>query len=599
MRLRRGLLALAAVVMASTAPFSTLAEPKHGIAMYGEPALPPDFVSLPYANPDAPKGGKIVFAEAGGFDSMNPWILKGKAPWGVRVHVYESLLGRSYDEPFTLYGLLAESVEVGPNREWVEFHLRPEAAFSDGTPVTVEDVIWSFETLAEKGVPRYQTAWAKVASSEPVGERGVRFTFNAEDNELPLIIGLRPVLKKADWDGRDFSESSLDVPTGSGPYVVGGFEPGRFIEFNRNPDYWGRDVPFNRGQHNFDVIRYDYYADSGVIFEAFKAGEASTWRETNPARWQSEYDFPAMRSGEIVKSEIPHQRPSGMEGFVFNSRRPLFADWRVRQALIEAFNFEFVNQTLNGGILPRIQSFFGNSYLGMDQGAAEGKVRELLEPFAADLLPGTLEGYSLPVSDGSDRNRTNMRSAAALLEEAGWTLQDGVLKNAEGTPFAFTLMISSPAHEAVANLYADALKGLGITMDVAMVDSAQFTERKNAYDYDMFINIWILSLSPGNEQYLYWGRKGVTEPGTRNYFGMDSAAAEAMIDTMLATREPETFTAAVKALDRILMAGRYVVPLWYSDKSLLAHKAELHYPERLPIYGDWLGFLPDVWWSEP
>jgi peptide/nickel transport system substrate-binding protein len=574
------------------------AEPAHGIAMYGEPALPPDFVSLPYANPDAPKGGEVVFAEAGGFDSMNPYILKGSAPYGLRVHVFESLLGRSHDEPFTLYGLLAESVEVGPEREWVEFTLREGAAFSDGSPVTVDDVIWSFQTLAEKGVPRYRTAWDKVASSEKVGERGVRFTFNAKDNELPLILGLRPVLRKADWEGRDFAESSLDVPVGSGPYTVGDFEPGRFIEFRRNPDWWGADLAFNRGQHNIDVIRYEYFADAGVIFEAFKAGETSVFRETNPARWQNEYGFPAAVTGAITKSVIPHQRPSGMEGFVFNTRRPLFADWRVREALILAFNFEFANETLNGGAYPRIESYFGNSYLAGGTGPAEGRVADLLAPFAADLPPGAIEGYALPVADGGDRNRGNLRKAAALLEEAGWTLKDGVLQDAAGAPFAFTLLIASPGHEAVANLYADALKGLGIAMSVQMVDNAQYTERRNAYDYDMVVNLWSLSLSPGNEQYLYWGAKGVTEPGTRNYMGMNSPAAEAMIATMLETRDPAEFRAAVQALDRILMAGRYVVPWWFARESLVAHKAELKYPERLPVYGDWAGFLPEVWWVE-
>ncbi|WP_112322605.1 extracellular solute-binding protein [Oceanibium sediminis] len=577
---------------------NAVAEPQHGISMYGEPALPPDFVSLPYANPDAPKGGRIVFGEGGGYDAFNPYILKGRAPWGLRVHVYETLLGRSYGESFTLYGLLAESVETGPEREWVEFQLREEAAFSDGTPLTVDDVIWSFETLAEKGLPRYQTAWDKVASYEKVGERGIRFTFSEQDNELPLILGLRPILNPRDWDGRDFAESSLDVPTATGPYTVGDFEPGRFIEFQRNPDYWGKDLPFNAGLNNFDTIRYEYFADGDVIFEAFRAGETSTFRELNPARWASEYNFPAVQDGRIVKSEIPHSRPSGMEGFVFNTRRPLFQDWRVREALIQAFNFEFINQTLNGGVYPRRTSYFSNSFLGMDHGPAEGEVRALLEPFAGDLLPGALEGYSLPTTDGGERNRANLRRAAGLMEDAGWSVQDGVLKNADGQVFSFTILVTSTAHEAIANLYIDALKRLGVQADIAVLDNAQYRERRNVYDYDVIINQWGLSLSPGNEQTLYWGSNGVTEPGTRNYMGMDVPAAEAMIETMLTADDRETFVAAVKALDRVLMAGRYVVPFWHQDVSYLAHKAELKYPETLPIYGDWLGFLPEVWWSE-
>ena len=565
--------------------------------MYGEPALPPDFVSLPYANPDAPTGGRIVFGERGSFDALNPYILKGRSPWGLRAHVFETLMGRSWDESFTLYGLLAESIETGPNREWVEFHLRPEAKFSDGTPLTVDDVIWSFETLAEKGLPRYQNAWQKIESYEKVGERGIRFEFSEQDNELPLILGLRPILNPRDWEGRDFADSTLDVPTGTGPYMVGEFEPGRYIEFVRNPDYWGRDLAFNRGLNNIDVIRYEYFADGDVIFEAFRAGETSVFREGNPVKWEQNFDFPAVRDGRIVKSEIPHQRPSGMEGFVFNTRKPVFADWRVREALIQAFNFEFIDQTLNGGVYPRRTSYFSNSFLGMDHGPAEGEVRALLEPFAGELFPGALEGYSLPVAR-DQRNRAGLRKAVKLLEEAGWVIQDGVLRNGDGAPFTFTITVTADDHEAIANLWLDSLAQLGIQARVELLDNAQYRERRNVYDYDVIVNTWGLSLSPGNEQMLYWGSDGVTEPGTRNYMGMDSAAAEAMIETMLTADDQETFVAAVKALDRVLMSGRYVVPFWYGDVSYLAHKAELKYPDTLPIYGDWIGFLPDVWWAE-
>ena len=595
--LTRPVLAAASSLLVAAAIAS--AEPQHGIAMYGEPALPPDFVSLPYANPGAPKGGTIVFGERGGFDAMNPYIIKGRSPWGLRVHVFETLLGRSWDESFTLYGLLAESVETGPDREWVEFHLRPEAAFSDGTPVTVDDVIWSFETLAEKGVPRYRNAWEKVASWEKVGERGVRFTFSEKDNELPLILGLRPVLNPRDWEGREFEDSSLDVPTGSGPYTVGKFEPGRYVEFVRNPDYWGRDLPFNRGQHNLDTIRYEYFVDGDVILEAFKAGEISTFREGNPAVWAEDFDFPAIQDGRIVKSEVPHGRPSGMEGFVFNTRRNIFRDWRVRDALIHAFNFEFINQTLNGGVYPRRSSYFANSFLAMGDGPAEARVRALLEPFADELLPGALEGYALPASSGDQRNRRNLRAATALLAEAGWTLTDGVLADADGNPFSFEIVVTTSDHEAIANLYADALKRLGIDARIALVvDTADYKSRRDSYDFDMIINAWPLSLSPGNELYLYFGSDGVETPGTRNYMGVNSPAAEAMIAELLSADDHEDFVAAVKALDRILTTGRYVVPFWYADTSLLAHDARLKFPEKLPVYGDWVGFMPDVWWYE-
>lgn len=593
----------AAVAAAGFAVWAGLAgaEPSHGIAMYGEPALPPDFVSLPYANPDAPKGGRLIFGEAGGFDSLNPYIEKGRAPAGVALLTVETLLGRSYDEAFSLYGLLAESVETDEARSFVEFTLRPEARFSDGTPVTVEDVLWSFETLGTIGAPRYAAAWKKIASAEKSGERSVRFTFNTVDRELPLILGLRPILKKAHWEGKDFTATSFDAPVGSGPYVVADFEPGVTITFAKDPDWWGANLNFYKGLHNFDEIRYDYYGDGSVVFEAFKAGAFMTYREGNPAKWATNYDFPAVQSGDVVKAEIPHQRPSGIEGFVMNTRRPLFADWRVREALITAFNAEFINQTLNGGVNPRIASYFSNSGLGATPGTpAEGRVAELLAPFADSLPPGAVEGYALPVSDGTETNREGLRRASALLEDAGWVLKDGSLVDATGAPFAFEILLQQGQDDAtaVANIYAEALKPLGIAVKITVIDQAQMKDRTTNYDFDMTYYIRSLSLSPGNEQTLYWGSGGVTEPGTRNWMGMAQPAADAMIATMLAATSREEFVAAVQALDRVLISGRYVIPFWFSPVSRMAHAKVLHYPARLPIYGDWLGFQPEVWWYQ-
>ena len=417
---RRLLTAAFALSMRSGAAFS---EPKHGIAMYGEPALPQDFVSLPQANPDAPKGGRIVFGESGAFDSLNPFIVKGSAPAGVSLLTVETLMGRSYDEPFSLYGLLAETIDTDEARSYVEFTLREGATFSDGSPVTAEDVLWSFEKLGVEGNPRYATAWKKIAKSEKTGDRSVRFTFTEADREMPLLLGLRPILQKAQWEGKDFAESGLVAPIGSGPYVVGEFEAGKFISFRKNPDWWGKDLAFNKGQHNFDEVRYEYFGDGGVVFEAFKAGEITTFRESNPAKWASNYDFPAVTSGDVVKSEFKHQRPSGIAGFVFNTRKPIFADYRVREALTDVFNFEQINQTLNGGVLPRICSYFCNSELAGDvANPATGKVAELLQPFAADLLPGTVDGYQMPVSDGTAANRAGLRAATDMMEQAGWTV---------------------------------------------------------------------------------------------------------------------------------------------------------------------------------
>ena len=579
-----------------------LAEKSHGIAMYGEPALPADFQNLPQANPDAPKGGRIIFAEPGSYDSLQPLIHKGRVPWQLRFLLFESLMGRSYDEPFTLYGLLAESVETGPNREWVEFTLRPEARFSDGSPVTIEDVMWSYETLGTKGHPRYRGAWSNVAKMEQTGPRSVRFTFNTDDRELALVMGLRPILKKAQWEGVDFERSGVDfIPIGSSPYVIDTFETGRSLTLKRNPDYWGRDLPFMRGQANFDEIRFEYYGDADILFEAFKAGESDTFREGNPVKWEEQYDFPRVQSGDVVKSVIPHQRPSGIKGFVMNTRRDVFKDWRVREAMIQAFNFEFINQTINGGKLPRIQSYFSNSVLGMTPCApAEGRVAEYLAPFAEELLPGTIEGYCLPVSDGTERNRAGIKRALDLMEQAGWSVQGGVMQNADGQPFTFEIVLSQNATETrqVIDMYTAQLKRLGITPTVTLIDSAQYTERTKAYDFDMAWYRRGLSLSPGNEQKLYWGSEMADEPGSRNWMGVKSAAIDTMIDRILNSDSQEDFRAATRALDRILTAGRYVIPVWYSNVSRIAHIKELHYPDHIPMYGDWLGFQPDLWWYE-
>lgn len=570
-----------------------------GIAMYGAPALPQGFVSLPYANPDAPKGGTYVMGDVGSFDSLNPFILKGRAPYWLAPLTVETLLGRSYDEPFTLYPLLAESVTVPPDRSWVEFTLNPKAKFSDGQPVTVADVIWSFQTLGTVGNPRYINAWRQVSKAEQVGPETVRFTFNTPDRELPLILALRPVLEKAQWQGKDFASSTLDVPVGSGPYVVDKFEPGRFISFKRNPDWWGKDLPFNRGRWNFDEIRDEYYADANVMFQAFKAGLIDTWREPNPAKWANSYDFPAVTSGRIVKAEIPDHRPSGINGLVMNTRKAIFADWRVRQALIDAFNFEFINKTLNGGAEPRIASYFSNSELGMATGPATGKVLADLEPFKDTLLPGAISGYALPKSDGTEANRANLRAAVHLLTEAGWQAgADGVLRNKKGEAFSFEILLPQGASDmmAVSQIYISALKRLGIAAHVTTVDSAQYVQRTESYDFDMTQYRVALSLSPGNEQRLYWGSSGVKEPGTRNFMGANQPAIDALIDKIVSSNSHEDFVAAVRALDRALMAGRYVIPVWYSNVSRLAYKADLHYPKTIPVYGDWIGFLPDVWW---
>ena len=583
------------------APVSALAEPRHGIAMYGAPALPPDFVSLPYANPDAPKGGSIVFGNTGGFDSLNPFVQKGTPPWQLRFWAYESLLGRSWDEPFTLYGLLAESVETAPDRSWVEFTLREEAAFSDGTPVTLEDVIWSYEMLGTQGHLRYRGFWSQVESIEATGPRSVRLSFSSDNRELALIAGLRPILNKAQWQGKDFANAPLaEIPLGTAPYVVSRYEAGRNVTLTRNPDYWGNDLPFRRGTMNFDELRIEFFGDDTVLFEAFKAGELTVVREYNAEKWNSQYDFAAVASGDVVKSEIRHQRPTGMTGFVMNTLRAPFDDWRVREALLLAFNFEYINDTITGGAQPRITSYFDNSAFAMRPGPATGRVRDLLAPFANDLLPGALESYQMPVSDGTARNRANLRRAAALLAEAGWMVEDGQLRK-DGSPMSFTVLLrqGDTGNQSIIDIFARALERLGIAIRVDRVDNAQYASREAEQDFDMTSFRRDLSLSPGTEQQLYWGSDGAGVPGSRNLMGVQSPAIDAMIDAMLAATAPEDFTAAVRALDRALTSGRYVIPLWQYDVDRIAHAKALKYPAQTPLYGDRPGFLPEVWWYDP
>jgi peptide/nickel transport system substrate-binding protein len=569
--------------------------------MYGEPALPPDFVSLPYANPDAPQGGRLVEGATGGFDSLNPFILKGTAPWQLRFLAYESLMARNWDEPFSLYALLAESVTVAEDRSWVEFTLRPEARFSDGSPVTVEDVIWSYEVLGSQGHPRYLGFAAQTESITQTGPRSLRISFNTPDRELALIAGLRPILQKAQWEGRDFTASTInDIPIGSAPYVVAGFEQGRYVTLTRNPDYWGRDLPIRRGTNNLDEIRIEYFGDQSVMFEAFKAGEVTVWRETNAEDWDRRFGFDAVRRGDVILSEITHARPTGMTGFVMNSARPHLSDWRVREALLLAFNFTYINGTVTGGRQPRITSYFANSELGLREGPAEGRVRALLEPFADSLPPGALEGYTLPKGDASERNRADLRRAAALLQDAGWQVQDGRLVDSTGRPFTLDVLLrqGDRSNLSVIEIYRTALERLGITTQIRAVDNAQYAQAEAAQDFDMMPFRRDLSLSPGNEQRLYWGSDGAGTPGTRNVMGMQMPAADAMIEHLLNTDSREEFIAATRALDRVLMAGRYVIPIWTTNVDRIAHAKQLKFPENTPIYGDRIGWMPDVWWFE-
>ena len=572
------------------------AEPQHGIAMHGALKYGAGFANFDYVNPEAPKGGTVVFGQLGSFDSLNPFIVKGSAISGVRDYVYESLLTRSYDEPFSLYGLIAESLEVPDDRSWVIFNINPKARFSDGAPVTPDDVIFSHALLRDKGRPNHRSFYKKVASVERVGERGVKFVFKGQDRELPLILGLMPVLPKHLIDPDKFEMTSFALPIGSGPYKMVSVEPGTNAIFRRDPGYWGADLPVNRGSYNFDEMRFEFYRDRNSMFEAFKKGLFHILAEGDPGRWARDYDFPAVRDGQVIKRSFDLGIPAGMSGLVLNTRRPMFADIRVRQALGLVFDFEWINKNLYHGLYLRTQSYFDGSELSSAGRPADERERALLAPFPDAVSPEAMEGRLVqPVSDGSGHNRDNRRRALALFAEAGYELSDGRLVNkATGAPFAFEMLAATTTEERLFLTYARQLEAVGIEVSIRQIDSAQYVARKNDFDFDVIQNVWAASLSPGNEQNYRWSMAAADSQGSFNYPGVKSPAADAMIAAMLAATTREDFVAAVRALDRVLMSGAYVVPLFRLPQQWVAHWRQLAAPRLSTLYG----FRIDTWWMQ-
>ncbi|MGH6734526.1 MAG: extracellular solute-binding protein [Methyloceanibacter sp.] len=579
-------------------PGSGQAQPASGLAMHGEPREGADFSHFPYANPDAPKGGRATFSVRGSFDSLNPLIVKGAPADGLREYVYESLMARAYDEPFTLYGLIAEAVESPADRSYVEFTLNENAKFSDGAPITVDDVIFSHAVLRDHGRPNHRSYYKKVAKVEKTGERKVRFTFDQSgDREMPLIMGLMPVLPKHLLSPETFEKTTLKPPIGSGPYVIDKVDPGKSISYKRDPNYWGRDLPVNRGLYNFDEIRYDYYRDAGAMFEAFKSGLVQIRNEDDPTRWTEGYNFPALRDGRVVKEELPVETPAGMSALVFNTRRPLFADQRVRQALIKLFDFEWVNRTLYHGQYARSESYFARSELSSHGRPADATERALLAPYADAVKPAIMDGnFSFPVSDGTGENREGRAQALALFEDAGYTLKNGKLVDKKtGEPFTFEILAATRAQERLLLTYARALKQVGIDARIRQVDSAQYQRRKQTYDFDMIQYFWPVSLSPGNEQSFRWGSEAAVTEGSFNYPGVRSEAVDATIEAVLKAEDRAGFVSAVRALDRALLSGDYVVPLFYLPRQWVAHWRNLKRPHETPLYG----YQIDTWWFDP
>ena len=574
------------------------AEESYAIAMHGAPALPADFTHMPYANPDAPKGGRLVQGFLGTFDSLNPLIVRGLAVQQVRGFVVESLMARGNDEAFTLYGLLAKSVETDDARSYVTFRLDPGARFSDGQPVLAEDVLFSWALLRDKGRPNHRQYYSKVVKAEASGPRTVRFDLGgANDRELPLILGLMPVLPKHAVDVATFEETSMSPPIGSGPYRVGAVKPGASVTLTRNPDYWGRDLPVNRGLWNFDEIRLDFYREANGQFEAFKRGLYDFRVETEPLRWHDGYDFPAVRNGEVIRDTIKTGMPQPSEFLVFNTRRPVFSDIRVRQALTLLFDFEWINRNYFFGLYGRSASFFAGSELSAYARAADDRERDLLKPFAARLRPDILDGsYRLPVTDGSGRDRATLRSALTLLSESGYDLDGTVLRQrSTKAPLTFEILVTTRDQERIALAYMRDLKRAGIEASVRAVDAVQFDQRRLGFEFDMIQNRWDQSLSPGNEQSFYWGSEAADNQGTRNYMGAKDRAIDALIAAMLEAREHPAFVSAVRALDRILMSGFYAIPLFNVREQWIARWNRIEQPAATAL----TGYLPETWWQRP
>ncbi len=565
--------------------------------MHGAPALPADFSHTPYANPDAPKGGRMVQGLLGTFDSLNPMIVRGLAVQQIRGFVVESLMTRGNDEPFTLYGLLAQSIETDDARSYVTFHINPSARFSDGQPVLAEDVLFSWSLLREKGRPNHRLFYAKVVKAEALDDRTVRFDFGGSDRELPLILGLMPVLPKHAVDVATFEETSMTAPVGSGAYLVTAVRPGASVTLTRNPDYWGRDLPINRGLWNFDEIRLDFYREANGAFEAFKRGLYDFRVEIEPLRWHDGYDFPAARNGEVIRDVIKTGMPQPSEYLVFNTRRPIFADIRVRKALTLLFDFQWINRNYFFGLYARAGGFFAGSELSAYARAADDRERVLLKPYASRMPPDILDGtWRLPVSDASGRDRTTLRSALALLAQAGYDLDGTVLRRrTTRTPLTFEILVTTRDQERIALAYQRDLKRAGIEASVRAVDGVQFDQRRLGFDFDMIQNRWDQSLSPGNEQSFYWGSEAADNQGTRNYMGAKDPAIDALITAMLEAREHPEFVSAVRALDRTLMSGFYAIPLYNAQEQWIARWNRIERPSTTALSG----YLPETWWQKP
>jgi microcin C transport system substrate-binding protein len=586
--------ALFSAVMLLSAPAGAEVRTVHALAMHGDTKYPADFKHFDYVNPDAPKGGTLRLHAIGAFDTLNPYIIKGQPP-GIIGLMYETLLNSSADEAFTEYGHIAESITVPDDRSWVEFTLRPQARWHDGQAITPDDVVYSFNMLREKGAPRYRLYYATVDAVAKTGPRSVKFTFKPGDNrELPLILGQLPVLPKHYWEKRKFDETTLEVPLGSGPYKVSGFEPGRFIVLERVKDWWAKDLPVSKGFYNFDTIRVDYFRDSTVALEAFKAGQYDFREENESKKWATAYDFPAIQSGQVKKEKLPNQNPTGMQAYAFNLRRPLFQDPRVRHALAFAFDFEWANQNLFYGQYERTESYFSNSELAA-KGLPSPEELAILKPLADQIPPEVFTTeYRAPKTDGTGNIRPNLRLAMDLLKQAGWEVKNGRLVNAEGKPFEFEILLVQPAFERITGPFVGNLERLGIKATIRTVDTAQYENRERAFDFDMVVDSWGESLSPGNEQREFWGSDAAIEPGSRNTLGIRNPAIDKLVDLVISAPDRDSLVTRTHALDRVLLWNHYVIPHWHIGYDRVAYWDKFGRPAVIPERG----FQLFAWWID-
>ena len=572
---------------------SGLANKMHGIAMHGLPMHGSDEKHLPYVNPDAPKGGILRLGVYGSFDNLNRIAFKGSRAAGLG-YINDTLMRRVWDEAFSLYGLIAEYAEMPEDRSSITFYINPKAKFHDGSPITREDVLFSLETFQNKGTPNQKKTYGKVIKTELVDQNGIKMIFvNNEDKELPLIIaGFLPIVPKKYYENIDVTKTFLDIPLGSGPYTIESLEPGRQIKYQRVKDYWAKDLLANKGQYNFDTLIYDYYKDSNVLLEAFKVGEYDYRREYNAKRWQSNYVFDAVDRGDVILQEMKNDRPTGMNALVMNSRKEIFNNPQVRLALSYAYDHEWINKALYNNAYTRTDSYFDNSPLASSGLPSENELK-LLNPWK-NQLPKEIfnQTYQPPVSDGSGMPRDNLRIAKKILEGEGWFVEDGKLMK-DGKEFAFEFLIVSPSVEKIALAFQKTLEVLGITMSVRTVDSSQYQARMLNYDFDMIKASWNVSLSPGNEQQFYWGSEVGKKDGSKNYAGVDSPVVDSLIETLIGAKTREELTTAIHALDRVLLWGHYVIPLYHSNTDRIAYWNFLEFPDEIPLYG----LVIESWWA--